>query len=222
MSNPTDEREQSRQSRPRIICLCGSSRFIETFAVKTWELEREGFIVLGCTLLPLWYCPVPDHFAETLGVKAERDEHHLRKIDLADELLILNVNGYIGESTRTEIIYAETHGKPVKYLEPAAAVPCDAERIKNGIFMSKQVNSSCTCGSARPNSARFGLQHLSWCRLAEGSLRELIWSVVTGDANQIENLDMTEKEWTDAAGKDGTLEITVDLDLWLRMLRAAR
>lgn len=103
--------------RPRIICLCGSTRFIDTFAVQTWELELQGFIVLGCTLLPQWYCPVRDHFAETLGVKEQRDEHHLRKIDLADEVLILNVDGYIGDSTRREIKYAASLGKPIRYLE---------------------------------------------------------------------------------------------------------
>jgi hypothetical protein len=103
--------------RPKIICLCGSTRFIEQFAIKTWELELEGHIVLGCTLLPSWYCPVRDHFAETLGVKEQRDDHHLRKIDLADEVLVLNIDGYIGESTRNEIAYATAHDKPVRYLE---------------------------------------------------------------------------------------------------------
>ncbi len=44
------------------------------------------------------------------------DELHLRKIDLADEVFILNVGGYIGESTRKEIEYAQRQGKPIKYL----------------------------------------------------------------------------------------------------------
>lgn len=109
--------------RPKIICLCGSSRFIETFAIQTWELELQGYIVLGCTLLPAWYCEVKGevqrhHLAEALGVKAFRDEHHLRKIDLADEVLILNVDDYVGPSTLAEIEYAHRHGKPVRYLEP--------------------------------------------------------------------------------------------------------
>lgn len=104
--------------KPKIICLCGSTRFIEVFAVQTWELERKGFIVLGCTLLPKWYCGAPDHFGEATGTKAQCDELHLRKIDLADEVLVLNVDGYIGESTRNEIHYATLQGKPVKYLEP--------------------------------------------------------------------------------------------------------
>lgn len=111
------------RERPKIICLCGSTRFIEHFAIKTWELELEGHIVLGCTLLPSWYCPVRDHFAETLGVKEQRDNHHLQKIDLADEVLVLNIGGYIGESTRNEIAYATSHGKVVNYLEPLPAPP---------------------------------------------------------------------------------------------------
>lgn len=103
--------------RPRIICLCGSTRFIEQFAVQTWELERMGNIVLGCTLLPMWYCQVADHFGEKTGTKDQCDELHLRKIDLADEILVLNFGGYIGESTKREILYAKKHGKPVKYVE---------------------------------------------------------------------------------------------------------
>ncbi len=103
--------------RPKIICLCGSTRFIELFAIKTWELERAGNIVLGCTLLPAWYCKVPDHFGEATGTKAQCDELHKRKIDLADEILVLNVGGYIGDSTRSEIEYATSHSKPVRYLE---------------------------------------------------------------------------------------------------------
>ena len=111
--------------RARIICLCGSTRFIEQFAIKTWELEREGHIVLGCTLLPSWYCDAPSHFGERTGTKAQCDELHLRKIDLADDVLVLNIGGYIGESTRNEIAYATRHGKPVTYLE--APVPAAGE-----------------------------------------------------------------------------------------------
>ena len=107
---------QRNNGRPKIICLCGSTRFIELFAIKTWELEREGNIVLGCTLLPMWYCNVAHHFGEATGTKEQCDELHKRKIDLADEVLILNVDGYIGESTANEIEYAQKIGKPVQYL----------------------------------------------------------------------------------------------------------
>jgi len=107
------------KKRPKIICLSGSSKFAEQFAIKSWELERQGNIVLcGCILLPAWYCGgVEHHFAEHTGCAAQCDELHLRKIDLADELLVLNVGGYIGESTRKEIAYARAIGKPVSFME---------------------------------------------------------------------------------------------------------
>lgn len=114
--------KQAGAPKPKVICLCGSTRFIEQFATATWELERgEGAIVLGCTLLPMWYCGVQSHFGEATGTKEQCDEHHRRKIDLADEILVLNIGGYIGESTRGEIEYAHATGKPVRYVmdEPA-------------------------------------------------------------------------------------------------------
>jgi hypothetical protein len=114
------------KARPRIICLCGSTRFIELFATLAWTLERDlGVIVLGLHLLPDSYDGydlAPDHMAEAAGKKEHFDELHKRKIDLADEIFVLNVGGYIGDSTRSEIAYAEAHGKPVKYLEDVAAL----------------------------------------------------------------------------------------------------
>jgi hypothetical protein len=107
---------QQEMERPKIVCLCGSTRFIEQFAVLTWILERQGAVVLGCTLLPMWFCGVPSHFGEATGTKAQCDDLHLRKIDLADEVLVIDIYGYIGESTRNEIAYATKHGTPVKYL----------------------------------------------------------------------------------------------------------
>ena len=50
------------------------------------------------------------------------DDMHLRKIDLADEIYVINVGGYIGESTRREIAYAEKTGKKVNYLEELWAI----------------------------------------------------------------------------------------------------
>lgn len=45
------------------------------------------------------------------------DDMHKRKIDMADSIFVINVGGYIGDSTRSEIDYAKTHGKEVRYLE---------------------------------------------------------------------------------------------------------
>lgn len=103
--------------RPEIICLCGSSRFIELFAVLGWEFEKEGKIVVGLHLLPASYTKVKDHLAEHEGVAAQMDELHLRKIDLSDRVFVVNKDGYVGDSTRREIAYARSVGKPIVYLE---------------------------------------------------------------------------------------------------------
>ncbi len=104
--------------RPKIICLCGSSRFVDTMAVIAWIFERdEGAITLGLHLLPAWYNPSPDHQAEAEGIVEKMDELHLRKIDLADEIFIVNLDGYIGKSTKREIRYAQKQGKSIKFLE---------------------------------------------------------------------------------------------------------
>ena len=102
--------------RPQIVVLCGSTRFTDEMLVKQWELTKQGKIVLSWCTLPASYA-VGLHIGDREGVKAFVDEVHKRKIDLADEVLVLNIGGYIGESTRSEIEYALDHGKPVKYVE---------------------------------------------------------------------------------------------------------
>lgn len=78
-------------------------------AVCAWLLERdEKVISMGLHLLPSWYSKdLPDsHLAEHEGVADAMDELHKRKIDLADEIFVVNYNDYIGDSTRSEIEYA--------------------------------------------------------------------------------------------------------------------
>lgn len=121
------DRLNSAKGIPEIICLCGSSRFVSEMAVIAWEFEKDGKIVLGLHLLPADYPGVPtDHLAEAEGVAARMDELHLRKIDLADRVLVVDIGGYIGESTSREILYAEKNGKPVRYLEPLS---CESKRL---------------------------------------------------------------------------------------------
>jgi len=102
-------------SRPEIVCLVG---FSAVAAVAAWELEKKGKIALTLHLLPPWYTKTISHLAEAEGVQEILDELWLRKIDLADEVFVVNVGGYISDRTRFEIEYAEGLGKPVKYLEP--------------------------------------------------------------------------------------------------------
>lgn len=101
---------------PSIVCLCGSTRFMDAFHAVGWQLTLDGYIVLTVGVCK----HAADHGGEALGqdVADRLDELHRRKIDLADWVYVLNVDGYIGDSTRAEIEYAGATGKRVQYLEP--------------------------------------------------------------------------------------------------------
>ncbi len=105
-----------REPMPAIVCLCGSTRFMDAFYEAGWQLTLDGYIVLTVGVCK----HAESHGGEALGadVAARLDELHLRKIDLAEWVLVLNVDGYVGESTRREVLYAHEHGKRVTYLEP--------------------------------------------------------------------------------------------------------
>jgi hypothetical protein len=106
---------------PRIVCLCGSTRFMEAFQRVNLEQTLAGRIVLsvGCNTKSDADLTQAGELTEEL--KRKLDNLHLRKIDLADEILVLNVGGYIGESTRREIEYARATGKTIGWLETPEA-----------------------------------------------------------------------------------------------------
>jgi len=113
----------SSKPMPRIVCLCGSTRFWREFQKASLRETMEGRIVLSIGAAS---GTDDDHFGnlppgEYARIKAELDELHKRKIDLADEVLVLNVGGYIGESTRSEVDYALAHNKSVRWLETYVA-----------------------------------------------------------------------------------------------------
>lgn len=95
------------------MTLCGSTRFKDEYLAVQKRLTLEGNIVISVGL----FGHSGDDEVWTEGTKAMLDDMHKRKIDMADEIFVINVGGYIGESTRSEIEYARTHGKVVKYLE---------------------------------------------------------------------------------------------------------
>jgi hypothetical protein len=102
---------------PEIVCLCGPMRNYEAYRKAEYDLELQGKIVLAPSFKP--GAKIHDGMTGcTPEQKVKLDELHKRKIDLADRVLVLNVGGYVGESTRSEIEYAQTHGKQVEYLEP--------------------------------------------------------------------------------------------------------
>jgi len=113
------DREAARQHRPKIIVLCGSTRYWEQITEANWYETAAGRIVLapGCNLKQPH--PLSADPAQADRLKSVLDDLHLRKIDLADEVLVVNPDGYIGDSTRREIGYARTIGKPIRYTHPA-------------------------------------------------------------------------------------------------------
>ena len=96
-----------------VITLCGSTRFKEQFLEAQKRRTLEGNIVISVGL----FGHSGDDEVWTPGTKEMLDNMHKRKIDMADAIYVINVGGYIGSSTRSEIEYAEKHGKTIMYLE---------------------------------------------------------------------------------------------------------
>lgn len=97
----------------KVITLCGSTRFKEQFLETQKLLTLKGNIVISVGL----FGHSGDDEVWTEGTKQMLDDMHKRKIDMADEIFVINVNGYIGSSTKSEIEYALKTGKKVSYLE---------------------------------------------------------------------------------------------------------
>ena len=97
----------------KVITLCGSTRFKDEFMGVQKRLTLEGNIVISVGL----FGHAGDNEVWIEGTKEMLDDMHLRKIDMADEIYVINVDGYFGTSTRNEIEYAKRTGKVVRYLE---------------------------------------------------------------------------------------------------------
>lgn len=105
----------------KVITLCGSTRFKEEFMKAQKDLTLQGNIVISVGLFghsgdsEVWENMDEGTLTKT---KEMLDDIHKRKIDMSDEIFVINVGGYIGESTRSEIEYAKQTNKKVNYLEP--------------------------------------------------------------------------------------------------------
>lgn len=101
--------------KPKIVCYCGSLRVaMEQFKRAEYDAVLKGEIaLLPCCM----FVDIQREYGAESDYKIKADELHKRKIDICDEVFVLNVRGYIGDSTRSEIEYAQSIGKPVKYLE---------------------------------------------------------------------------------------------------------
>lgn len=126
----------------KVITLCGSTRFKDDFMKEQKRLTLEGNIVISVGLFghagdnEVWEGMDEDTLTQT---KIMLDDMHKRKIDMADEIFVINVDGYIGESTKSEIEYAKWNNKKVRYL----INPLIGKRVKHkreiGIHIVKSV-----------------------------------------------------------------------------------
>lgn len=104
----------------RVVTLCGSTRFKDEFFKVQKELTLKGYIVISVGLFghsgdnEVWENMDEGTLTKT---KEMLDDMHKRKIDMADEIFVINVGGYIGDSTKSEIEYAKKNGKKINYLE---------------------------------------------------------------------------------------------------------
>ena len=105
----------------KVITLCGSTRFKDQFLEAQKRLTLEGNIVISVGLFghsgdnEVWENMDEGTLTAT---KAMLYDMHKAKIDMADEIFVINVDGYIGDSTRSEIEYVKMTGKAVRFLEP--------------------------------------------------------------------------------------------------------
>lgn len=97
-------------SKPPIVCLCGSTRFKSEYL----EVQKHQTL-LGNIVLSVGLFAHADNISLTPEQKSMLDELHLRKIDIADKIIVICPDNYIGESTKLEINYAKKHGKSVEY-----------------------------------------------------------------------------------------------------------
>ena len=127
----------------KVITLCGSTRFKDAFLAEQKRLTLEGNIVISVGLFghsgdnEVWEGMSEDTLTRT---KEMLDDMHKRKIDMADEIFVINVGGYIGSSTRSEIEYAVATGKTVRYLESESTARLIMDCA--GISLVFSINSS--------------------------------------------------------------------------------
>lgn len=107
--------------RPKIITLCGSTRFTPQMLDEAWRLTKLGNIVIHWNILN--GSSALSHGAESEGdeVKEIIDRLYLHKVAMADEVRVINVGGYIGNSTKGELRHAQKLGKKITWLEPNKA-----------------------------------------------------------------------------------------------------
>ncbi len=108
--------QQSLTGEAKVVTLCGSTKFEAEFAGVNQRLMMEGCVAISLGMFSLSHLRDYDWTADGSDLKGRLDSVHFQKIRMADEVYVVDPGGYLGESTRREIAYAESLGKPVRYL----------------------------------------------------------------------------------------------------------
>ena len=106
----------SAEREAKVVTLCGSTRFEAEFAEVNQRLTMEGCVAISLGMFSLPDLPDYDWTADPSDLKGRLGRVHFQKIRMADEVYVVDPGGYVGESTRREIAYAESLGKPIRYL----------------------------------------------------------------------------------------------------------
>ena len=112
-NQPTPRPTEGEQ---KVVTLCGSTRFEAEFTEVNQRLTMAGCVVLSLGMFRLPDLPDYDWTADSSNLKGRLRSVHFQKIRMADEVYIVDPDGYLGDSTRLEIAYAESLGKPIRYL----------------------------------------------------------------------------------------------------------
>jgi len=126
----------SEDFNPTIVTLCGSTRFKNIFEIVEKELALRGYLVISVSCFG--HVDKDERIWEN---KDLLDKIHLKKIDLADEIYIIDWNGYIGESTRNEISYASERGKVIRFLSQDKEM---ISRIKESLGIESSERMTCS------------------------------------------------------------------------------
>lgn len=95
----------------KIITICGSLKFKNEMMKVAEQLALEG----DCVITPVY--PTEENYTRTDEQIENLKNVHFKKIDLSDAIYVVDVNGYIGESTKLEIEYAQSKNLEIFYLE---------------------------------------------------------------------------------------------------------
>jgi hypothetical protein len=114
--NLMEDQQTPQTGQAKVITFCGSTRSEAEFAEVNQLLTMEGCVVISLGMYSLPDLPDYDWEADSSDLRRRLAELHFQKIRMADEVYIVDPGGYVGESTRREIAYAESLGKPVRYL----------------------------------------------------------------------------------------------------------